>query len=127
MNKDIQNALKAEESLRQKLETLKSSIYQDVCKAKPLNGVIVTDPSGSMSCATVSLSTLSKFLNLSPSYYIPASQANVVKKKLSKVQSVTGLMETVGEMVDTGKVRFSGNDTYSLNDNTRAVLRSYIE
>jgi len=126
MNKSIQNALKTEESLRKQVELLKNSIFQDISNTEPLDGVSIPSSPRTFACATVKASVLSKTSILSPSYYIPAVQAEVVRRKLAKIQSVSKLMEAIFDMVETGKIRFSGNNVYALNEKTRAALRAYL-
>lgn len=122
---NLQAALQMEEELRLKLGALKYDIVESVKNAKMLDGVTIPSGNGPM-CAIVKFKALRDGWMLTPSYYIPASQAEAVQKRLENAQTVTQLVERVAEMVDTGQVKLSSNHVCRLNDNTKAVLQAFI-
>ena len=122
---DLQSALQMEEKLRLTLDALKSDICESVKNAKLLDGVTIPSGNGPM-CAIVSFKRLRDGWMLTPAYYIPASQAEAVQKRLENAKTVTQLVERVAEMVETGQVKLSSNDVRRLNDNTKAALQAFI-
>jgi hypothetical protein len=119
MGSRLQKALVMEQKAQQILLELKDEIICDVKAAGPIPGVEI--PDSSVTCAIVNLSALHRH-SLNPSTYIPAVQADAVKRKLAPKQTVHGVLESLDEMIESQSVRFSDKEQVLLNSNTIAAL-----
>jgi hypothetical protein len=115
----LQNALKLEQSVQQMVAVLKTQLYKEISSVK-LDGV----NSVKKNMATVNISSLEDTV-LSPSYYIPSSQADAVDKKLSRVKTASAFVNEIQKMVVNKSVKV-GKNTTKLNSKTIEVLERYV-
>ena len=115
----LRNALKLEQSVQQQLAVVKAQLYKEISEAK-LEGVSVRKKN----MATVKMSSLEDTI-LSPSYYIPTSQADAVDKKLKSVKTATKFVGELQKMVDKKSVKIGSTET-RLNSKTVEILERYL-
>ena len=119
----LTDVLNMERSVQKMLADLKSQLYEAV-KQSPM-GCVKTVPCN-VKAATISFSDIAKHsFNLSPSYYIPESQAELVERKLSAVTSATDFVNYIQSMVETRQVKINGHSE-QLNDKTGEILQKYL-
>lgn len=114
--------------IEKQAEDLRKEIIDKISTAvetTPLDGVTVLSKAPRAVSVKLSSVMTGPFI-LSPEYYIPESQAEAIRRKLSACQSTTALCAAVKEMIDTKKVRFSHNmhdDAVMLNAQSLKILR----
>ena len=118
---NVNDIISLEKKIAAMVEEIKSDVCGEIASSTP-DGVTLKGSN----MATVSISTIMKNnLILSPEYYIPISQANLVQDKLSGVKSVTDFTRIVQEMCDTGYCKIGAN-RHKLNPYTVQILQKYI-
>lgn len=121
--KEFDELKQLEQKIAEKIEEIKSAIEKTI-EDNPLEGV--TSISKHPRACIVSLSTAKKHKDtLAAEYYIPASQANLVARKLTNAKTATAFTEAIEEMVKTGIVKI-GQNSHRLNDKTIEILQGYI-
>ena len=119
----LTEVLKVEQSVQKMLTALKAELRKDVANS-PLD--CVTPIQGGVKACTVKFSDIAKnSFNLSPSYYIPESQAELVERKLAAVISATDFVNNIKTMIETKQVKINGRSE-QLNGKTLEVLQKYI-
>lgn len=126
MDKGLFSILKKEVEVANQLEDFVDEVCDAVLHADPVNGVTVPKDSG-IRCAIVDLSAVrqAKQMCISPEYYIPESQADIVRRKLSSAKTVTMAVSRMAAMVADGYAMLN-NTKYPLNPHTVAVLETYL-
>ena len=125
MNSKIKEAMKKEREIEGLVNSVKEELCDKVSNAGVMEGV--KEISQNPQIAVVSFKTLvENGSNWSPSTYIPASQAKAVKDTMETVKTANGFQKKVEEMLETGKVKVK-NDTITLNNNTKKILRETLE
>jgi hypothetical protein len=115
----LKNALKLEQSVQQQLAVVKAQLYKEISETK-LEGVKVEKKN----IATVKISAIENTI-LSPSYYIPTSQADAVDKKLKSVKTATKFVGELQKMAERKSVKV-GSNTTMLNSKTVEILERYL-
>ena len=122
----VKKALQREVELVMLLSQLKTEIIDAVKEAKPLPGVKPIGD-GKLNCAVVRLNALREnSFNLSAEYYLPSSQADAVKTRISGAKTVTELIARVTDIVETKSVKANGT-TLQLNNSTIEALKKYAK
>lgn len=123
MKNELTVAMQAEAYARELQEKLVASISDAVSKSV-MPGVKIegSNPSHGI----VSFSAISAVGSLSSRTYLPDSQADAVKRKLSSCTTVTKTVERIEEMLSTRKVDFGHGDIAMLNPATLKVLEDFL-
>lgn len=113
-----------EEKILTVIEEVRDSVVKEV-RDNPLPDV--KQISASPRAAIVRLSTVQKYGGvLSAEYYIPESQAELVRQRLDGVKTATEFTSRVRDMIDTNFVKV-GTNKHMLNPRTVDVLKKYVE
>lgn len=105
---------------------IREDIIDDIQNGEPLGGVSVSRNKG-LQVVEVKLSTVvNNGMVLTPCYYIPAKQAELVERALANVSDPVVLRDKISSMVENKAVRFS-EGTYSLNPRTLAILSQVFD
>lgn len=131
MNREFQKIMEIEKKL---MET-RDQLCNEVCQAigRDVEGAVmpgVKVSSRDIRAAIVSFSAIanSKVLSLSPHYYIPKSQSELVTTALTasaRSNGASGLHDKLAEMVESQKVTVK-EASYQLNPYTVSVLKSAL-
>lgn len=113
-----------EEKIRQEINTLKEEICLEI-EARTMEGV--TFVKSELNIAIIRFRTIqeSNRMNLSPDYYLPKSQAELVRRKLKSATYMKDFVAYITEMYQKKCVTI-GHESYSLNPVTLSVLEEYM-
>lgn len=117
--KKLKSALNLEKSVREMLIELRAQLYKDVSKAKSDDIKTIKPNMVIVKCSNLD------GLVLTPSYYIPSSQAEAIDKKLNGVKTATTFINELQKMIDEKKVK-NGNNATRLNSKTIEVLEKHL-
>lgn len=126
----LKEAFELEKKANRALKKFKEELYQRIGEADPLEGVHIPANAGSLRIAYVNLSTVLREKSLSPEAYIPAAQADIVRKALNSCSTIAELVLKISHIIQTGSVVLNssgGKYTYRLNAHTLEVLKRSTE
>ena len=119
----LQQVQQLENEISRMVDELKTQLVTAVA-GQHLEGVKEIGCSGRVVSVSLSAITKTPGLNLSAEYYIPQSQADAINHRLAACKSSQQLCKAVREMIETGRVKQSGNSNYVyLNKETVRILR----
>lgn len=114
----------AENLVRKAVEDLKSAIVAAVAAAPAPAGVTIE--SNAPRICTVRIGAIAETgFQLSPDFYHPEAQAEIVEKALESAVFSFQIADRVSEMCESGRVRVSGVQ-YALNRNTISAMEKFI-
>lgn len=124
MDQEISKIQELENSIQKIIAKIKSEIRSEISDSA-MEGI--THISKSPRTCVVKLSTLrANNMTMSPEYYIPESQADLVEQKLSSAKTVTEMLKAINDMMSSGYVKI-GQNRHKLNPKTIDVLRKYAD
>lgn len=126
----LKEAFELEKKANRALGKFKEELYERIGATDTLEGVQIPANAGTLRIAYVNLGTVLREKSLSPETYIPAAQADIVRKALASCSTITDLVLKVSRIIQTGSVVINSNGgkyTYRLNAHTLEVLKKSIE
>jgi len=115
---DLKEIINAEKSIIDMINALKEDIAAEI-ETTPLNDVKPIAPN----IVVIKISHLQNGI-WAPEYYIPAAQANYVRKRLNGVSTAHSFVEKLKEMIERRGITINGH-LYPFNDNTVSILKKY--
>lgn len=120
MNKKFDGIIEMEKKVQAAIESIKSELNSKVSNVK-VKGI--KKISNSPNCFTVSLSKLRNGV-LAPEYYSQNSQAKYIEKAFNGVNTVSGFIAKVNQIIEDKYVIVGGN-RHTINEETIKVLKKY--
>lgn len=118
--KTLKEIVALEKSVSDMLSELTSQIAKTTSETS-MDGVKIV----AKNIASVNITSLDHGI-LCPSYYIQASQADMVERKLREAKTATEFIGKIQNMIDEQKVKVNG-EQIRLNPKTIEVLKSYLD
>lgn len=115
---DLKEIINAEKSIIDMINALKEDIAAEI-ETSPLNDVKPIAPN----IVVIKISHLQNGI-WAPGYYIPAAQANYVRKRLNGVSTAHSFVEKLKEMIEWRGTTIN-RQFYRFNDNTVSILKKY--
>lgn len=115
---DLKEIINAEKSIAKMIDDLKEKITTEI-EATPLKDVKPI----AQNIVIVKLSHLQNSV-WAPGYYIPAGQANYVRKSLDGVSTAHSFVKKMKEMIERRGTTIN-KQFYRFNDNTVSILEKY--
>lgn len=115
---DLKEIINAEKSIAKMIDDLKEKITTEI-EATPLKNVKPI----AQNIVIVKLSYLQNSV-WTPGYYIPAAQANYLRKSLDGVSTAHSFVKKMKEMIERRGTTIN-RQFYRFNDNTVSILKKY--
>ena len=116
----MRDAMEMEHYVQQYLEKVKKNLFEEI-KANSTKGY----QNSPTNICTINLKDLDKTI-LSPSYYHPRQQANLVRSKLDNAKTPSEFMSYAKDMVRTKQITI-GKTKEMLNPRTVRIISEYLE
>ena len=125
----LKEAFELEKQANRALRKFKEELCKRIANADALEGVHIPANAGTLRIAYVDLGTVLREKSMSPETYIPAAQADIVRKALDSCSTIAELVLRVSRIIQTGSVVLSSNGgkyTYRLNAHTLETLKKSV-
>lgn len=125
----LNEAFELEKKANRALKKFKEELCKSIGGADTLEGVHIPANAGTLRIAYVNLSTVLREKSLNPETYIPAAQADIVRKALNSCSTIAELVLKVSRIIQTGSVVLNssgGKYTYRLNAHTLETLKKSV-